>query len=190
MIDVKNDPSLPTPMDDPVLLEYMLQHLYGLYYLEEPEEDDVSSTYSSQGKQSKEFRKRFTLVDEEIRRQDELIPHGDESIPSDHEPNCIPGGNATIHAQMCAIADFYGIPDLQKIARHKFRAALNRLRDVQRIVELFNLVCNPELQNDAVLRDMMVDKVVRHKELLDNPKVEAILHEDGELTLAIAKRLR
>lgn len=194
MVDLKNDQSLPVPMDDPLLLEYMLQYLYGMDYLEEPENDNTFSMFGSQKKPSKKHRKRSEPLDEPIWRDDESIPHGDEPISSEQGPDCPtevePRGNATIHAQMCAVAGFYGIPDLQKVARRKFRVALVKICDVQGIVKLFKLVCNPQFRSDAVLRDIMVDKVAKHNSLLDNTEVEEILHKDGELALAIAKRMR
>ena len=74
--------------------------------------------------------------------------------------------------------------------RRKFRVALVKVRDLQSIVKLFKLVCNPQFRSDAVLRDIMVDKVAKHNSLLDCTEVEKILHENGELALAIAKRMR
>jgi len=59
---------------------------------------------------------------------------------------------------MCAIADFYGFPDLQTVARHKFRVALARLHDVPGLLEL---VCNPQFQGDAELRDNDSGQVIR-----------------------------
>ena len=65
MVNVKNDQSLPIPMDDPLLLEYMLQYLYGMDYLEEPE-DDTFSMIGSQKKPFKKHRKRSERLDEPI----------------------------------------------------------------------------------------------------------------------------
>ena len=187
MVDLKNDQSLPVPMDDPLLLEHMLQYLYGMDYLEERENDD---TFSMFGSQKKSFKKRPKRSD----RLDEPIWRDDEPILSEQGPDCTteiePRGNATIHAQMCAVADFYGIPDLQKVARHKFRVALDKIRDLQDIVKLFKFVCNPQFRSDAVLRDIMMNKVAKHNSLLDYTEVEEILHEDGELALTIAKHMR
>ncbi|CAO1606372.1 MAG: hypothetical protein LQ349_000617 [Xanthoria aureola] len=171
----------------------MLQYLYGMDYLKEPENDDTFSMFGSQKKPSKKHRKRSERSDEPIWRDDEPTPHGDESLSSEQGPDCSteiePRGNATIHAQMCAVAGYYGIPGLQEVARRKFRVGLVKIRDLQGIVKLFKLVCNPQFRSDAVLRDIMVDKVVKHNSLLDYAEVEEILHDDGELGLAIAKRM-
>ena len=60
---------------------------------------------------------------------------------------------------MCAITDFYGILNLQKVARRKFRVALNKIHDNKGIVKVFKLVCDPDFRSDVVLRDIMVGKI-------------------------------
>jgi hypothetical protein len=180
IIDLKEDQTLPVPMDDPLLINYMLQYLYGLDYLEELEQEQ---------KLPGKPRKKNTLWAEE-----ETLEEEEWTKSNGHEGEQLgeiaPSGNARIHAQMCAIADFYGVPDLLQVARHKFRVALAGLRNVQGLLDIFGLVSNPEFQGDAELRGMMADKIIRHSKLLDNPKIETVLLEDAELTLVIAKRMR
>jgi hypothetical protein len=179
-IDLKEDQTLPIPMDDPLLINHMLQYIYGLDYLEELEPEQKLL-----GKPRKK----------DILRAEEDFLDGEEWTMSighegEYSAEIAPGGNAYIHAQMCAIADFYGVPDLLKVAQHKFKVALAGLRDVRGLLHISGLVCNPEFQGDAELRGMMADKIIRHNKLLDNPKIEAVLLEDAELTLVIAKRMR
>ena len=75
-------------------------------------------------------------------REDESISHEEEPVPSELEPDnskaISSGGNAAVHAQMCIVADFYGIPDLQEVARRKFRVAFDKIHDRHGIVEIFN----------------------------------------------------
>ena len=188
-------------MNDPVLLEFMLQYLYGLDYVEEPgeyglgkpEEDDERLIWGKK-KNSKLQSRRRGRLEAPTWHEDQSILHEEEPTPSELESECSKGissgGNATLHAQMCAIADFYGIPSLQEIARRKFRFALDKIHDIQGIIKVFILVCNPDFRNDVVLRDIMVGKIATNNYLLDEPDVEEILNKDRQLALEIARRMR
>lgn len=187
-------------MDDPVLVEYMLQYLYGTDYMEEPEEYQIAKPEEDDDlfvcgkKKGSKLRPRRQRLEAQLCFEDPLAPYKQELVTSELESDCFKGvsssNNAAVHVQMCAIADFYGIPDLQKVARHKFRVAFNKIHDNQGIVEVFKLVCDPDSQNDMVLRDIMVDKIARNTKLLDEPDIEEILHKDAHLTLTIARCMR
>ncbi|KAL8822347.1 MAG: hypothetical protein Q9191_006917 [Dirinaria sp. TL-2023a] len=187
-IDLQKDEDMPVQMDDPTLLEYMLHYLYGLDYMEE--EKPKESTWASKRGSKKHLKKRMPVEWFE----DEQTPHEEEPIPSNFESDGSKGislgGNAAVHAQMCAVADFYGIPDLQEVARRKFRIALDKIYDSPGIVEVFKLVCNPDFRSDEVLRECMVDKIATDTNLLDVPDIAEILQEDGQLALAIMKCMR
>lgn len=162
-----------------MLIHYMLQYIYGIEYMEEHEQEE--QTYTKKTKKG-------------IVWANSLVQDEEWTTSCEHEADTstgpIPGNDSRVHAQMCAVADFYGVSGLQPITRHKFEIALERLRNVQHLVELLELVCDPEFQCDIELRDMMVDKIVAHGTLLDNPEIEAILLNNPELALLIAKRLR
>ena len=120
--------------------------------------------------------------------------HEKEPTASELRSNCSQaissGGNAAVHAQIYTITDCYGLPDLQEIARRKFRVALDKIHNIEGIVNVFKLVCDPSFQSDVVLRDIMVGKIATDNNLLDEPDVEEILHKDGQLALTIAKHMR
>lgn len=203
---MQDDPDIPVPMDDPVLVKYMLQYLYGLDYMEEtgeyepekPEEDDKWPIWGKKKNAKLQLRRREPL-EAQTWHEDQSIPHDEEPTPKEPTPSeleldyskgIFPGGNATLHAQMCAVADFYGIPSLQEVARRKFRFALDNIHDIQGIIEVFKLVCNPDFRSDVVLCDIMVGKIATNNNLLDEPDVEEILNKDGQLALTIARRMR
>lgn len=179
----------------------MLQYLYGLDYMEEtgeyepekPEEDDIWPTWGKKKNARLQLRRR-ELWEAQTWHEDQSIPHDEEPTPSepeaDNSKGSSPGGNATLHAQMCAVADFYGIPSLQEVARRKFRFALDNIHDIQGITEVFKLVCNPAFRSDVVLCGIMVGKIATNNNLLDEPDVEEILNKDGQLALTIARRMR
>lgn len=193
MIRLQDDQDIPVQINDPVVVEYMLQYLYGLDYMEEPGEYDDFTTLNKKKKLSKVQSKRrerleFRSFDSFGAFEDE--PMVDESNSENSTGGVSSGGNAAVHAQMCAIADFYGVPDLQKVAHRKFRAAFSKIQDHRAIVPIFKLVCDPSSRSDAVLRDIMVDKIAINDDLLDNQEIEEVLRIDGELSLAIAKKMR
>ena len=190
-------------MDDPVLVEYMLQYLYGLDYMEEPgeyelgkpEEDDDLSKWGKKKASRWQSRRRERLEAQPWPMgPGPFAPYEEgpmaSELESDRSKEVSSGDDAAVHAKMCAIADFYGIPDLQQVARRKFRVALNKIHDNQGIVKVFKLVCDPDFRSDVVLRDIMVDKIATGNKLLDEPDVEEILHKDAHLTLTIAKCMR
>ena len=166
-------------MDDPVLIRHMLQYIYGIDYMQEHEDEGQKGTKKT---------KKSTLWNTGSVQDDEWTNSSGHEADMSTEP--VLGGNARVHAQMCAVADFYGIPGLQGITRYKFGTALKKLCDVRHLVELLELVCDPQSRSDGELRAMMVDKIIHHHKLLDNPKIEAILLGNAELSLEIAKRMR
>lgn len=194
-IDLQKDEGIPVQVDDPTLLEYMLQYLYGRDYMEEekPKEGDWTSSWAGKRAVKKKLKNRRPL-EARIWPGDEQTPHEEEPVPSNFESDSSKGislgGNAAVHAQMCAVADFYDIPDLQEVARRKFRVALDKIYDNQAIVEVFKLVCNRDFRSDEVLRECMVDKIATDTDLLDEPQIAEILQEDGQLGLTIMKRMR
>ena len=59
---MQDDQDIPVQMNDPVLVEFMLQYLYGLDYMEELEEDDALSIRGKNKKSSKlQSRRREQL---------------------------------------------------------------------------------------------------------------------------------
>lgn len=196
MINIQDDQDIPVPMDDPVLMEYMLQYLYGLDYMEEPEEHELRQPEEDDDfwGNKKKGSKLHSRKKAPVWAEDPSVLHEEGPITIELESNdsegASSGGNAAVHAQMCAIADYYGITDLQEVAQRKFRVALNKVHDKQGIVKVFKLVCDPDFRSDVELRDIMVGKIAAYNKLLDEPDVEEILCKDGKLGLTIAKRMR
>jgi len=116
----------------------MLLHLYGLDYLKEPGKDDASST-------SKKYRKRSEYLNTETRREGEPHPAW-RRIDTESPRTRLCTGRQRYRAcsNVCNCRLSYH-HDLQNATRHKFRVTLTGLRDIRRIVELFNLVGNQEL---------------------------------------------
>ncbi len=141
---MQDDQGIPVPMDDPVLLEHMLQDLYGLDYMEEPGEYGPGKSEDDKWgrkKNSKLQSRRRERLETRSWHEDQSVPHEEDPTASELESNCSQGisssGIAAVHAQRCAIADFYRIPDLQEVARRKFRVALDKIHNIEGIVNVF-----------------------------------------------------
>ena len=181
-------------MNDFLLFEYILQYFYDMNYLKKFENDDTLFIFDSQKKSSKKHRKKSKHLNESIWRDDESISHENESFSSEQKSNCFTKiesrDNVTIHVQMYAIANYYDIFELQKMTRRKFKIAFVKIRDFQDIVKFFKFVCNSQFRNDAIFRDIMMNKIAKHNNLLNYAKIKEILHENEKLNLTITKRMR
>src|ERR1700733_6477662 len=71
-------------------------------------------------------------------------------------PTNKPSSDALTHAQMCGIADFYDISDLKTLARQKVKGAVVRRWNSSSFIDVLRLVCNPPLERDSELQEIMV----------------------------------
>lgn len=80
-------------INDPVLVEYMLQYLYGLEYIEEPRENDDSITWNKKKKSSKLQSKRREQLEPQPWPYDPFGPYKEgpmaSGIKSDY-PKVVP----------------------------------------------------------------------------------------------------
>ena len=90
---------------------------------------------------------------------------------------------------MCIMADFYGIHSLNTFARQQLNNTVKGHWDSQDFVDTLNLVCNPPLERDEKLQEIIRKTITEHPSLLDKPDIEAILNQKPSLTFALLKQL-
>jgi hypothetical protein len=93
----------------------------------------------------------------------------------------------SIHAQMYALADKYGIHDLKDLARDKFEEAATRDWNGGGFPRAVQVVYTSTSENDHGLRDVVVDTIGRHKRLLEKAEVEALVMEINGLAFGLLK---
>lgn len=90
IIDLKEDQTLPVPIDDPLLINHMLQYLYSLDYLEELEQE--------QKLPGKPRKKGILWAGEEPSGGEEWTKSSRQE--GEYSTEIAPGRNARIHAQI------------------------------------------------------------------------------------------
>ena len=80
-----------------------------------------------------------------------------------------------IHAQIYALADKYGIHDLKDLAREKFADAASNAWDDSGFPLAVQTVYSSTPEGDDGLRDVVVDTLSRHRELLEKVEVETLV---------------
>jgi hypothetical protein len=171
VVDLHPDEKLPVPLDDFELVRLMLRYLYGLEYLDSPDKKTAKSKAKS--KESKKDKKQST-------KSDRLSGDDGHSQPS--------RGVAVTHAQMCVMADFYGIPNLATFARHKLDSVAKELWDTQDFVDTLKLLCCPPLEGHMELQELVITTITKHPSLLEKPEIEAILKPRSSLMYALLKK--
>jgi hypothetical protein len=101
-----------------------------------------------------------------------------------------PRGKAVTHAQMCVMADFYGIETLATFAREQLVLVMEEVWDTEEFVDTLDLVCRPPLDGDSVLQAYVVGELSRHQSLLDKPEIEAILKLKPDILYILIQGLR
>lgn len=116
-----------------------------------------------------------------------------------HAPNLQPAADDTsvanennerelcIHAQMYALADKYGIYDLKNLARDKFEGVASRDWNGRGFPLAVEIVYSSTPESDHGLRDVVVNTISAHKELLEKVEVEALVKQVNGLAFGLLK---
>ncbi|KAF2417106.1 hypothetical protein EJ08DRAFT_703502 [Tothia fuscella] len=111
-------------------------------------------------------------------------------IPSPSISSPIPADslyNPVLHANMYALADFYGIQGLKELAKEKYRTAMVISWKTKEAVKSMELAWNSTPSDDRGLRDIVVRTVVSQIEMVGMPDVETLLRELPDLSFEILK---
>jgi hypothetical protein len=101
-----------------------------------------------------------------------------------HESN---ESELSIHAQMYALAEKYGIHDLKDLARDKFEEAASKQWNGSGFPLAVQIVYTSTPESDHGLRDVVVDTLGRHRQLLEKAEVEALVMEINGLAFGLLK---
>ncbi|ERF77169.1 hypothetical protein EPUS_06449 [Endocarpon pusillum Z07020] len=114
-----------------------------------------------------------------LRYQQAWIEESDSNSSKNSELN--------VHAQMYALADKYGIHDLKDLAREKFAAVASNEWDGKGFPVAVNTVYATTPESDYGLRNVVVDTLSEHRELLNKPEMEALVKEVNGLAFGLLK---
>jgi hypothetical protein len=98
-----------------------------------------------------------------------------------------PPDNPLIHARMYAIADYFEVPGLKKMASTKFQAAAERHWNSDKFGEAVHVAYTSTLPEDRGLRQIVKDILMRHMTLLNKPEIESIMREVPDLAFDMLK---
>ena len=114
-----------------------------------------------------------------FRYQQVQLEESDSNSPKNSELN--------VHAQMYALADKYGIHDLKDLAREKFAEVASNEWDGKDFPVAVHTVYASTPESDYGLRNVVVDTLSQHRELLEKPEVEALVKEVNGLAFGLLK---
>jgi hypothetical protein len=114
---------------------------------------------------------------------------------------CCPGQTATcilppadgdasqlmLHAQMYEIGDKYDVTGLKELAREKFIRSCAKFWDDDCLAGAAHYAFSTTPEDDRGLREVVINTISQHMELLDKPEVEALLHQFNGLAVGILK---
>jgi hypothetical protein len=109
--------------------------------------------------------------------------------PRPREPMTI-RTNPLTHARMYAVADFYGVLGLKKLANKKFRDAAREHWDSNDFAKAVEVVYTTTTSQDRGLRRVVKYVLVNHNELLDKPEIEKVVKEAPDLAYDILRGIR
>lgn len=92
-----------------------------------------------------------------------------------------------VHAQMYALADKYGIHDLKDLARDKFAEAASNDWQGKDFPIAVHTVYASTPESDYGLRNVVVNTLSQHRELLEKPEVETLVKEVNGLAFGLLK---
>jgi hypothetical protein len=98
-----------------------------------------------------------------------------------------PSNNPLIHARMYAMADFFEVPGLKKLATTKFQTAVERYWNSVEFGQAVHVVYTSTLAEDRGLRQIVKDILMRHMALLNKPEIESIMREVPDLAFDMLK---
>jgi hypothetical protein len=104
--------------------------------------------------------------------------------PVDFEPK---ESELSIHAHMYELAEKYGIHDLKDLARTKFAESVSEKWNGSEFPLAIRIVYATTPENDNGLRDVVVETISQHKELLSEGSVEEVVKDINGLAFALLK---
>ncbi|KAF5616481.1 speckle-type poz [Fusarium sp. NRRL 25303] len=181
------------PEDDPFAIKAMLYYLYHLDYplmaapVVDVDEADMARPFTFRctyqpsaltvidpaagtvhtplSKKAKKIKKK-----EELRCQAQP-PQGPQSVP--------PIPNLCLHAKVYALGEKYGIEDLKRLALDKFDAEAKHHWQSDDFLHAIREVYRSTMDEDHHLRDVVVEVVYAHMELLDQSRWQESIKDLG-----------
>jgi len=124
-------------------------------------------------------------------RSKSIAPQSSEDIKNlkSNNPEAVvpPRSTALTHAQMCVIAEYYGISGLRTLAQQNLIDSMAEIWDTPDFVDVLNLGCNGPLEKDKVLQESFVTTIAAHPTLWEKPQIETVLSTKPELTFKLFK---
>lgn len=120
--------------------------------------------------------------------QDDLPPPPPPPPPIYDMASCGSEGMVlNLHAQMYALADKYGIHDLKDLVREKFAEVASSYWDGSGFLMAVQTVYSSTPETDHGLRDIIVDTLSQHRELLKKVEIEALVKEVNGLAYGLLR---
>ncbi|KAG4257578.1 hypothetical protein FPRO03_13840 [Fusarium proliferatum] len=100
--------------------------------------------------------------------------------PSSQRPESVPATpNLCLHAKVYALGEKYGIEDLKGLALDKFHAEAEHHWQSDNFLHAIREVYTSTIDEDRTLRDVVVEVVNAHPELLDQPRWQDSIKDLG-----------
>jgi hypothetical protein len=93
-----------------------------------------------------------------------------------------------LHAKMYEIADKYDVDGLEQLAQEKLRRSCNSHWDTKHFAPAAHYAFSTTPESDMGLRDIVVDVIADHIDMLNSFAVEALLTEFNGVAVALLKR--
>ncbi|KAF5007467.1 hypothetical protein FDECE_6205, partial [Fusarium decemcellulare] len=153
------------PEDDPLAVKLMLHYLYHQDYSHEILAGTEASLLSMAP---------ITPLDssEDLSHREKRRRGSPTSLPL---PPPVPTptlSGLSLHAKVYALAEKYAIEDLKAVALDKFRTEAKQHWQSQDFVDVIQEVYISTVEHDRSLRDVLVDVICQHMELLDRPSFQ------------------
>ena len=97
-----------------------------------------------------------------------------------------------VHAEMYALAEKYGLPDLKDLALRKLvrRAEREDEREWLKMVCAIDVTYTTTIDEDRALRDAIMEVFMyQHSDLMDRPEVKALLKEDPKIGYDLLRKV-
>jgi hypothetical protein len=91
------------------------------------------------------------------------------------------------NARMYALADKYGIEDLKELAREKFATVATRDWNKGGFAHAVQIVYESTPKSDSGLRDVVVETINQHRDLMKDSEIENMLEELNGLAVGVLK---
>jgi len=92
-----------------------------------------------------------------------------------------------INARMYALADKFGIEDLKKLAREKFASVAVRDWNKRWFAYAVQIVYESTPKSDSGLRDVVVETINQHRDLMKDSEIENMVEELDGLAVSLLK---